>query len=457
MKTKVFFGIGDFAFASMTNVESYFFNFFLTNVAEFSLGVVTTIATITSTIDAALCWIYGGIINAVKPGKFGRYRTWLVTLPWLVPFLYLFQFMKIGDGVVSYVVVVLGFVLSHIVWNIPWVANVTLVSVCGRTPAGRARMSSSRATWSSISSITFGYIGPPLAIFLAPIIGEQNRYGGVAFVLGVFMVLGYFINFFVTSGLEEIESAADIAKKQSKTKATPKDMGKAFAQNPSLICLMIADIPRHCLNFTAMGIIPYYFQYVGQNMALMPIYILLVNGIARTIGAYMSGILAKKLSGRSALLMTYSVMFVSLLLVYMNYLNVYMMITFMFFVNMAIGYTNAAMIACYADTAVYAQWKLGVDARGWIVGLNVLPLKIGVIGRSTIINISLAMIGFNAAAIRANPELITPALQRGITSAFTLIPCAMLVVGLLLLLFGYKLSKEKLAQYQEEINARAKA
>jgi GPH family glycoside/pentoside/hexuronide:cation symporter len=456
MKTKLLYGFGDFCFATMSSVESFFFNFFLTNIAEFGMGIVTTIAMITSMVDAALSWIYGGIINAVKPGKFGRYRTWLITLPWIVPFLYAFEFLKIGDGPTAYVLVTLGFIVSHIVWNIPWVANVTLISACGGTPAGRAIMSSSRATWNHISGITFSYIGLPLATFLGPIIGEHNRFGGLAFVTGWMMVLGYFVNFLATSGMEVIETG-ETAKKKSATKASVGDMAKSLFQNSHLVCLMLADIPRWILRFVSMATIAYYFTYVAQNMALMPIYMLIAHGFGNVGGALLSGVLAKKLSGRNALITCYSVMITGLLLVYFNYASPWAVIIIMCIVNLGTGFCSAAAIACYADTAVYAQWKTGADARGWIMGLNTLPLKIGVIGRAAIINASLAAIGFNAAAIRANPELLTVQLQKGITSAFTLIPCIFLVVGLLLLIFGYGLSGAKIVQYQKEIAERAKA
>jgi GPH family glycoside/pentoside/hexuronide:cation symporter len=40
------------------------------------------------------------------------------------------------------------------------------------------------------------------------------------------------------------------------------------------------------------------------------------------------------------------------------------------------------------------------------------------------------------------------------TIAFCLVPALACAVGCLILVFGYKLSREKVAQYQAEINAR---
>lgn len=116
---KRFFGVGDFGFSFMTNIETYYFTYFLTNIAEFSLPIVTMITTIASVVDAALSWIYGVILDTFKPMKWGRYRSWLVVIPWLVPFLYAFQFVRVGSGTAAVVIIIAATITSHIAWNIP--------------------------------------------------------------------------------------------------------------------------------------------------------------------------------------------------------------------------------------------------------------------------------------------------------------------------------------------------
>jgi Na+/melibiose symporter-like transporter len=106
---------------------------------------------------------------------------------------------------------------------------------------------------------------------------------------------------------------------------------------------------------------------------------------------------------------------------------------------------------------VYSQWKTSVDSRGWVVGLNVLPLKVAIIGRPVILNTSLALVGFNAARIQADSSLITPALQQNITAAFALIPAIILIIGALIYLFGFRLTRPQVVKMQEEINARQAA
>jgi GPH family glycoside/pentoside/hexuronide:cation symporter len=107
----------------------------------------------------------------------------------------------------------------------------------------------------------------------------------------------------------------------------------------------------------------------------------------------------------------------------------------------------------YADAAVYSQWKLGADARGWVMGLSVFPIKLSFVIRSLILNLVLAMVGFNAAIPASEATL---ELQRGISMVFLVIPGILVLVAMFVIIFGYRITKEKIAQYQEEIAARGK-
>ena len=64
---KTFFGIGDLGFTLMSNVEVFYFAYFLTNIAKFDLATTAIIMTLTSTVDMVLSPFYGGFIDALKP------------------------------------------------------------------------------------------------------------------------------------------------------------------------------------------------------------------------------------------------------------------------------------------------------------------------------------------------------------------------------------------------------
>ena len=191
---KYLFGVGDAGFNLMSNIETFYFMTFLTDLAGFGTAIAALINSIFSIVDACLSWIYGGILNGTKAKKWGRYRSWLILVPWVVPFLYAFQFIRISDNeILSAVLIIAAAIASHVVWNIAYVANATLVSVVGKTPEDRATLSSSRGTWNNIGSLLFTYLGLPFATLLSNFVGEKNKFAAAAFCLGLLMVLGYYV------------------------------------------------------------------------------------------------------------------------------------------------------------------------------------------------------------------------------------------------------------------------
>lgn len=455
---KFWYGIGDFGFTLMTNVETFYFNAFLTNVAGFTTAMAGTIASITSIVDAALSWIYGGIINTVKPGKWGRYRTWLILLTWLVPFIFAFQFIRVSDNdVLSAIVICVAFIISHICWNLPYCANAAMVSIAGGTPEGRAQLASNRATWNNLSGVLFSYAFTGVTAVLAGSAIESNGllYAAVAFLFGVVMVAGYFVHFKVTDGYEEIEDP-NAPKSAAKT-ATPVDMAKALVANPPLLLLVVADLAKWIVKFLVASSAVYYFVYV-MGTGLQANYMLLAN-LMGVIGAFAARYIAKKLSNRTAMIAAYAWMAVLMILSYFMYANATIVFVLMIAAQFGYGVAYAVSPALYADTAVYARWKSGKDSTGFIMGLQNVPLKIGVLVKSVLLNAALGLAGYDAYKQAIVDKTIAAAdlpatLKQGVCGAFSLWSGIFCAIGLLILVFGFKLTKEKVNQYQAEIDAR---
>jgi GPH family glycoside/pentoside/hexuronide:cation symporter len=355
---KYVFGVGDAGFVLMSNIETFYFMSFLTNLAAFTPVIAGIINSVFSIVDACLSWIYGGILNGTKAKKWGRYRSWLILTPWIVPILYAFQFIKVSENtVVSAVVIVAAAIISHIVWNIGYVANATLVSVAGKTPEDRATLASSRATWNNIGGLLFSYLGLPFATLLAGWVGEKNQFAAAAFCLGILMVLGYYAHFRMTKGYEEIEVAN--AKQPSRQKASVKEMFASLFKNPQLMILMLADLAKWCVKFVTAASAIYYFRDAIGNPGLMTGYTLCVY-LGAIVGAFSMRYIAQKLSSRSAMIYSYVGMAVFLVLIYFSYANFIAVIALMTVAQFFYGMAYAASPALYADSVVYA---IGRPAR----------------------------------------------------------------------------------------------
>ena len=443
---KYFFGVGDAGFVLMSNIETFYFMTFLTDLAGFGAGIAGLINSVFTIVDAALSWLYGGIINGTKAKKWGRYRSWLIMVPWMVPFLYAFMFLRVSENeLLSAVVIIAAAISSHVAWNFGYVANATLVSVVGKTPEEKATLASSRATWNNIGGLLFSYLGLPFATLLAGFVGEKNKFAAAAFCLGILMVVTYFVHFKMTEGYEEVE--VETKAKSDKTKVTIPEMFSSLFQNPPLMVLMLADLAKWCVKFVTAAAAIYYFRDAMGNPGLMKTYLLAV-AIGAIIGAFTMRYISKALSSRTTMILAYAGMAVSLFLIYIMYGNAYVVIGLMTLAQFFYGMAFAASPALYADTVVYATWKSGKDASGWIMGLQNLPLKVAVFLRGTILSACLVAVGWQSGVV------LEGSARQGMTIAFALVPAIFCFVGMLLLIFGFKITKDKVVQYQAEINAR---
>lgn len=443
---KRFYGVGDAGFVLMTNVEAFYWMTCLTDVCGFTPFLAGLINTIYSIVDAATSWIQGAIVNRTKAGKHGRYRSWLLVIPWIIPFLYPLEYVRVSENAtISAIVILVASIVAHFLWNIPYVANVALINVVGKTPENKAIMSSSRSAWNNIGGIAFSYLGLPFAMALSGIIGTKYMYAGVAFVLSLLMAVTYRFHFLMTEGYEEKEEPGSVLER--KNRITGKNLIRSLFANRQLLVLMLADLMKWIFKFISSMAAIYYFRDAMQSPGLMATYVLLV-GVTAVIGAYITRYLGARLSNRMANIIAFGGMAVFAFGAYLSYANKWAVIILMSLAFVFYGVGFAATPACYADTVVAATWKTGQDASGWIMGLQNVPLKISLFFRSVIISGVLIYTNWYSGIVYEGTA------RQGMTIAFCLVPAVACAIGCLLLIIGYRLSKDVVLKYQAEIDAR---
>lgn len=462
---KVFYGVGDFGFNIMNSVENYYFVFFLTNCAMLDPVLAGIVSTVGSIIDAIVGWLWGAIINTIKPMRWGRYRSWLFIMPWVVPILFGLDYFRFSDNpVITAVLITIFYVASHCCWDFPYVANVSLIAVVGQTPEDRAHLASTRGMWSNASKILFAYIFPPVAMLGAMLLGNQNsdpaaapaNYAFAAFVFGCVFAALYNVHFAMTKGYEKEYSKEELAnwkssKKTDKSNNSAGDLGRSIAQNPNVIFLMLGDVAKWIFNFVVGGTAVYYFTFVAFNPGMLATYIFASN-VACVVGAYLGGPVAKALKGsKNAVITAFIVMIAMLLIARFMFAQMMVVVVCMSIAQAGYGLIYAVIPAMYGDCVVYSEWKTGKNSAGWISGLQVLPLKIGFFARGVVIPAILGAAGF-VAGMTADQS--TPALQEGIVNGWFVLPAILCVISMLILLFGYRINNEVLLKCENEIAER---
>lgn len=452
---KVFFGVGDLGFNWMTNIETYYYAYFLTNIAQFPLALVTVIQTIGSVIDAALSWTYGIMLNKMKPLKWGRYRSWLAVLPWVVPFLYLFQFKNIGTGVGAAAIIIIGTVSSHIAWNIPYVANMAMVNIASSSADDRNTLSSVRTLWTYLARMTYSYVGPGLVAFFTAKLGEHNAYAATAFALGAIMAALYFAHFVMFSGYEETgaEELERLAKEAASKKGSGQKqagIGTAIASNPQVLGVLGAYLFYMMYSFCFSAFAVYYGNYIALDPKFLTRFLLFSN-ITGVLGSVVCRKVAKQLSSKG----TFSVALICISVLYFaSY--VFRHTPNIVIVLMSIGgffaaFVTSMTIPMLANCSIYSEYKTGVNCTGAVMGFLNVPIKVAVITRGLFISTVLGITGFSPAIA---VEEASESVKNGIAVGFTIIPAVLLLIALVIITFGYRIKDSDVETYSAEIAKR---
>ena len=440
---KKFFGVGDFAFTLMSNIDTFYASYFFINIAMFSLAQVSVMTTISAVVDLILSCLYGAWMNKIKPHKWGRYRSWLILTPWIVPILYALQFLKIGDGMVAMVIMTAAMITSRIAWNIPYIANISMINIAGKTTEDRMALSSVRAVWTALASVIYSYLGPMVVAFFAGMIGEKNSYAATAFAFGVLMAAAFFAHFKMLDGYEETgaEEMARLAaeKKSGNVADAPKVSAIAAIRcNPHLISLMLSSTTKYLVLFLVNGIAIYYFQYISHNDGLFATFILIAN-LLGVLASYVAPKVVAQMGAKKTVFISYIAMGVLMLVAFVLFQNTWVVIALMAVMFLLLNLTCACDPELFATCAIFSSQKTGFDTTGTVMGLLTVPIKFGIVMRGILISVALGIGGFSA---DIDPATASASVQRGICIGFMIIPAVVVILGALLLQFGYRLDKK---------------
>ncbi|AOY77838.1 MFS transporter [Clostridium formicaceticum] len=440
------YGLPSFGFQLFVNMEVFYFAAFLTDFAKIPVALVGTILMITSIFD--IVWVpTAGVILEKSNFKFGgKYRSWLLVGPPLAALFFVFQFIKIGPANINAIIICIGFIVSHLIWNIYYGAHIAMNNSMTTIREERISMASNRGMFNSLGAIGFSLIGFKMATAIGAYMGNP----AVGFTLtvvftGAVMILSNWCLYAITKDYAHSGTTAESAKKEDKM--STGEMLKQIVINPPLIGLMLAELGRYLGRFVIFGLAFYYFKYVVNNVAIITIFMTGLNVVC-FFGAMLTAPLAKKFGERNTYILSLALFIIGLMAVWalpMNYLS-FMIV--MFVAYLGYGMPDALGVAMYSATVDYGEWKTGKNARGFIMSLISFPIKVAIFVRSIVITAVLASAGY-VADMAATPELI-----RGIKNGIALVPSIFIGIGLIIILVLYKITPENLKQMQEEIAAR---
>ncbi|MFZ5644763.1 MAG: MFS transporter [Bacillota bacterium] len=437
------YGLPSFGFQLFVNMEVFYFAAFITDFAKLPMALVGTVLLVTSIFD--ILWVpTAGVILEKSNMKWGKYRSWLLVGPPFAALFFILQFSKIGSPTTNAVLIIIGFLVSHLIWNIFYAGHIALNSSMTPVREERIAMSSNRGMFNGLGALAFSLIGMPMILFL----GKDNPpmgYTLTVVITGIIMIACYYALFFMTKDYAFHGTSVQTGKPAEKMPVT--DMLKQIVVNPPLIGLMLGELGRYLGRFVIFGLAFYYFKYVVNNLAVITIFFTGLN-VVIFFGAALANPLAKKFGERNIYILSLSIFIAGLLAVWafpMNYIS-FMVVMFIAYLGYAMP--DALSVAMYSATVDYGEWKTGKNARGFIMSLISFPIKSAILIRSVVITAVLAGAGY-VANMKPTAELAS-----GIISGIALVPAVIMLIGLVFIVLLYKITPQFLAQMQKEIAAK---
>jgi sugar (glycoside-pentoside-hexuronide) transporter len=440
------YGTADLCFNLMISMEVYFFTAFLTDYARFSLAVTGQILALTSLADI-VCAVVGGIVLQKVTLKYGgKYRSWLLIGPPLVAPLFMLQFTRVGNDLTAAVIVVFGFITSHLLFNVVVSANAAILGRLSQLPDERTILSTSRAQGMSAAGLIFSATAVPMILFFS---GHTDKIAGFTITVAVYailMILGYWYIYKVTAGRDPYDEIS-LDRTQKVSRQSIREIVALVFKNPPLLILIFAQTFSSTSFFIITSLAIYYFTYVVGKPAFLSLFILAIS-VARLIGTFAAAWIGVKLGKRNSYWMFFALGAAGFAGAW--FLNTTAWgFTLLFCVStLLVSIATSVNTALFADTVVYGEWKTGKNIRAFTMALMNFPIKLGVLIRSAVVTAGLIAIGFVANTVP------TPHVMEGIRSIMALTPAAGYAIAAVIFYFGYRLEETDIVQMQEEIAAR---
>lgn len=440
-KIKTFWGISEVGFSVMSTTETSFFVYFLTDVAQFPLALTGIITSLTAIVDAVTAVIAGIIIDKVT-FKNGKYRPWLVYCSPFVTAFFVLMFTKIGSDILACILVSIGYIMSHAIWNISWTANRNLIPILTDSPDERAFLSGRIAAGSCGGKMLASWLVPTLNTLLIATFSGITAYTLIALIAALLFMLCYYIHYSITKGYED-----DMHYESGKA-VTFADMAKSIAACPPLIAILLHDALRLVAYYGVAASASYYCKIVLQNPAAVKM-LLLIFYFGGFLGSLLSKNAAAKLGGtkKASFFGVISFMVIHGICYFLP-ANLTLMAIMMGLSQFLFGIAYGLTSNLYAMCGTYSEYKTGKNTRGVIMAFCSLAIKLGVALRGLMITFVLTLINYDPNGV------ITAASQSGIKSLYILAPVAVLLLSLIPLGF-FKLDDNEVIKMEEEIKARA--
>ena len=439
-KIKAVWGISEIGFSIAATLETAFFLFFLTDVAQLPLAISGVIAAGASAVDTVSALLAGVFIDKFHFKK-GKYRPWLLIAPTVAMVFFILCFTKIGGDVTAGVIISIGYVVSHFCWNITYAGVRSMTNVLTDDPSERAFLSGRLGAGAALGRVISSKLVPLITTSLAALVSGVYAYSICAAIVSVIYMVAMYISFGVTAGY-------DTETKSEGKKISFKAMGANIVTNPNLIGVVLHDILRLIAYYTVAAGTAYYAKVVLGSAAASGT-ILMVFYLGCFVGSFIAARVAKAIGTKNATLLGVGGWAVIWGVCFFLQPGFIALNVLLFASQVLFGLAYGLSANLYSMCATWSHWKSGENTIGTTMSIMTVAVKLGVTLRAMILPAALAAVGYVSSATVFDAAAIA-----GINQVYFLLPFVLLLVSLVPFLFLFKIKDADVVRMNEEIAAR---
>jgi GPH family glycoside/pentoside/hexuronide:cation symporter len=436
-----------YGFASFlaTTVPGSYFQLFMTDKLLIGAAVVASILTAARVIDFFVCAITGAIMEKSRL-KWGKYRSWVVILRWVVLGSMIAMFFNttaipLSARVAICLVAYLGMNLSM---NFVGTATFGILALlAGPSQENRQKLSIRQTQFMVVGQIFISASAIPFLNLIEPAVGAINNYTILALAAALIFFLGMTV---LGNVVKPYDKPALTGGAPGAPPVTVGDMARAVFTNGQLLVYMLAQVFLMAGSFGIAPLGAYYFIYILGNFNLMAVAMTAITCfslLASIIGPKIGVKLGKKKAMITGLIVaslgSFGMAFFGHLglPVYISIMCINMVGTYMF-VGFGVNYI--------LDCGEYGFWKTGKDNRTVLMSMFNLPMKAGILLGGAIGAFGFAAIGYTA----GEDPLLIPNFAKNFMLIMGGTPAVFYLLAAVIMGLGYKITDAAAMNYAKE-------
>lgn len=390
MRDKIGYGLGDFGCnMSFAFINNYLMVFYVTcmGIKAKHFAVIILLAKI---FDAINDPIIGGICDASKPGKDGKFKPWIkwASLPLLVSSILMFIYAPNAPYALK-IAMCLGL---YCVWSVAYTSVNVPYGSMQSVITTKSDERSSLSTWRSVGAMLAQI---PVMVLLPKLVYDSktsNPRGNVfIYIVGVMGLIG-FVSFILLRKLttERVEPTVNNEQKFNYFKTLA-----SFFKNKPMMGVTISSVAYLALMMTVTNSMQYVFMCYFKNTKIIPI-ATIIAGLPIGLGIVITKPLLKKFTKKQLCTYPFAISAVAAgIATFVRFDNPYIWIAFIGVSMFGTCFYLTLMWALVADCIDYQEEKTGRREEGSIYATYSLFRKIAQGVGASIIALSLDLTGYS--------------------------------------------------------------